>query len=84
MSDDKKTCPTCGHGIKGELGPWGRARILSGLSVRDVVAAVKELGGEISISTVSRADYDGSTLNLAAAAKLAKVYGVTLEAMVEA
>lgn len=80
---DRERCPTCGHPVKrGEKGPWGKARQASGLSVRQVVAVLAADGVEVSASTISRLDYDASALTLGLAGKLAKVYGVTLEAMV--
>ena len=72
-------CEACGRPLpRGEKGPWGKARDRSGLSTRE--AATRS---GLSASTISRADYDGDALSLGAAARLAKVYGVPLESMID-
>lgn len=76
----RESCPHCQRPMpRKEMGPWGKARKASGLSVRDAAARTG-----ISASTVNRVDYDASALALGHAERLAEVYGVTVGDMLAA
>lgn len=74
----KNRCETCGRPtLVAPFGPWHTAREAVGMSTRQVA----KVAG-VSAATVNRMDH-GKDVKASAAAAVAKVYGVTVEGMIE-